>query len=45
MGQPTGSKNLIQAPPEELTMAQEDRIELIAALLVEIICEELCTTA
>lgn len=38
------SKSRPLTTPEELQLPTEDRIDLIAALLIEIICEELCTT-
>lgn len=28
--------------PKELTLSQEERLDLLAGLLIEIICEELC---
>ena len=43
MSRPKGSKNVVQVVPNELSLANEDRLELIAALLIEIVCEELCT--
>jgi hypothetical protein len=44
MSRAKGSKNLIQVLPGELSLTNEARLELIAALLIEIVCEELCTT-
>jgi len=43
MSRAKGSKNLIQVLPGELSLSNEARIELIATLLIEIVCEELCT--
>lgn len=40
MNDPQDTKNIA----EEVQLSKEDQVDLLASLLVEIICEELCST-
>jgi hypothetical protein len=45
MGRTKGAANKAAVMPQVYTFSEEERLRLIATLLIEIVCEELCNTA